>query len=175
MTLRLLYRVTIAATLRPFLSTAKTNAMPLPASVPYCERRRERGFTLLELMVVVAILGLLIALVAPAAIRILGNTKHKLAAQAIARTSEPLEMYKLDVGSYPSSEDGLQALIARPGGADNWSGPYIKGAKIPLDPWNRPYIYRSPSARADHDYDLCTYGAHGQPGGSGDDETICNE
>jgi len=149
--------------------------MPLQASVPLCERRRERGFTLIELMVVVAILGLLIALVAPAAIKILGNTKHKLAGQDIARISEPMEMYKLDVGSYPSSEDGLQALIAKPGGADNWSGPYIKGVKIPTDPWGRPFIYRYPSSRTGHEYDLCSYGAHGQPGGTGDDETVCNE
>jgi general secretion pathway protein G len=150
--------------------------MPLPGSVSLSERRRrERGFTLLELMVVVAILGLLIALVAPAAINTLSKTKLKIAAQDIARTSEPLEMYKLDVGSYPAGEDGLQALITKPGGADNWSGPYIKGGKLPVDPWGRPFIYRSPSSRSGHDYDLCSYGAHGQPGGSGDDATICND
>ena len=112
--------------------------MPLSASVPQCERRRERGFTLLELMVVVAILGLLIALVAPAAIRILGNTKHKIAAQDIARTSEPLEMYKLDVGAYPASEDGLQALISGPAGPITGAVPISRATSCRSTPGAAP-------------------------------------
>ena len=126
-------------------------------------------------MVVVAILGLLIALVAPAALRQFGVAKHKIAEQSIARLGEFLELYKLDVGSFPSSEDGLQALVSKPSDAENWNGPYIKGSKVPVDPWGKPFVYRSPSNRSDHDYDLCTYGAHGQPGGSGEDATVCND
>ena len=139
------------------------------------QRRRERGFTLLELMVVVAILGLLAALVGPAALHSLGNARHDVAKQDIAHLSESLELYKLDVGRFPTSDDGLQSLLSKPSDADNWNGPYIKGAKVPLDPWKKPYIYRSPSTRSDRDFDLCTYGEHGQPGGSGNDATICNE
>jgi general secretion pathway protein G len=149
--------------------------MPLSRSVPQCRRRGERGFTLLELMVVVAILGLLIALVAPAAMRQLGSAKHQLAGQGIARTAQVLELYKLDVGNYPSNDQGLDALVEKPSDAVNWNGPYIQNKKVPVDPWGKPYIYRSPSTRDGHDYDLCSYGAHGTPGGTGEDATVCNE
>ena|ERR1700733_8741075 len=149
--------------------------MSLPRTVSLSRRRRERGFTLLELMVVVAILGLLAALVGPQALKLLGNAKHDLAKQDIHSLSEALELYKLDVGAFPSSEDGLQGLVSKPSDADNWNGPYIKGAKLPVDPWKKQYIYHNPSNRGDHEYDLCTYGEHGQPGGSGNDATICNE
>ena len=67
-----------------------------------------------------------------------------------------LELYKLDTGSYPSTEDGLQALVTRPGDVTNWNGPYIKGDSVPLDPWNYAYVYRDPSSRSGHDYDLCS-------------------
>lgn len=139
------------------------------------KRRSERGFTLLELMVVVAILGMLIFLVGPALIDQFKSSKVKIVKLAIANTGSVLEMYKIDVGSYPSTDQGLQALVSAPSDASNWSGPYIKGGKVPQDPWNHPLIYRSPSSRPGHDYDLCTFGAHGQPGGSGEDATICNE
>jgi general secretion pathway protein G len=149
--------------------------MPHPGFGPAAQRRSERGFTLLELMVVVAILGMLIFLVGPALIKQFGASKQKVAALSIARTGEVLEMYKIDVGSYPSGDQGLQALLTAPSDASNWNGPYVKGSAVPKDPWNRPFVYRSPSSRSGHDYDLCTYGAHGQPGGSGEDSTICNE
>src|SRR5581483_3621031 len=92
--------------------------------------RRERGFTLLELLVVLAILGLLIGLVAPAAIRQLGSAKHKVAEQTIARLASFLDLYRVDVGSYPSTEQGLAALLEAPAGVANWNGPYVKGDDI---------------------------------------------
>jgi general secretion pathway protein G len=138
-------------------------------------RRHERGFTLLELLVVLAILGLLVALVAPAALSQLGHAKRKIAQQSIERMATILDLYKLDVGSYPSTEQGLQALIAQPTGASSWHGPYVKGDKIPQDPWSRPFLYREPSNRTGKDYDLCSLGEKGQPGGSGDSAEICND
>jgi general secretion pathway protein G len=149
--------------------------MTLPRIAPPNRRRRERGFTLLELMVVVAILGLLAVLVGPEAIKLLGNTRAKTAALDIKSLSEAMELYKLDVGGYPSTEDGLAALVAKPSDADNWAGPYIKGKKLPTDPWKKPYIYHNPSSRQGTGFDICTYGEHGQPGGSGNDATICND
>jgi general secretion pathway protein G len=97
------------------------------------KRMPQRGFTLLELLVVLAILGLIIGLVAPAALRQLGSAKEKIAHQSIERLSTVLDMYKLDVGSYPTTDQGLQALINRPQGLNRWSGPYLKGDKTPDD------------------------------------------
>jgi len=131
-------------------------------------RQRERGFTLLELLVVLAILGLLIGLVAPAALRQLGSAKEKIAHQSIERLASVLDIYKLDVGVYPTTDQGLQALIAKPQGVTRWSGPYVKGDKVPEDPWGRPFQYRSPSQRPGHEFDLYSLGPGGQSGGSGD-------
>ena len=143
-----------------------------PASDP---RKRQRGFTLLELLVVLAILGLLIGLVAPAALRQLGSAKEKIAHQSIERLAGVLDIYKLDVGTYPSTDQGLQALITRPSGVTRWNGPYLKGEKLPEDPWGRPFVYRSPSQRPGHEYDLLSLGPTGQTGGSGEAATIFNE
>jgi general secretion pathway protein G len=122
------------------------------------ENQSQRGFTLLELLVVIAILGLLIGLVAPAALRQLGGARISVAKQSIERIGSVLDMYKLDVGSYPTSDQGLRALVERPTGTEAWNGPYLKGG-VPQDPWNHPYIYRNPANRAAHDYDLCSTGA----------------
>ncbi len=131
----------------------------------------EAGFTLLEILVVIAILGLLIGLVAPAALRQLSGARNSVAKQSIERISSVLDLYKLDIGAYPSSEQGLAALVQRPSGIAAWSGPYIKGDTVPLDPWNHAYVYRNPSERSGHDYDLCSPG----PGGNaGQDGMICN-
>jgi general secretion pathway protein G len=132
-------------------------------------RRDERGFTLLELLVVIAILGLLIGLVAPAALRQLGSARTSVARQSIERISSILDIYKLDVGSYPSTDQGLQALVAQPTGVATWNGPYVKGV-VPVDPWNHPYVYREPSGRPGHEFDLCSNGASGNGGA----DTICN-
>jgi len=138
-------------------------------------RKHDSGFTLLELLVVLAILGLLVGLVAPAALRQLGSAKEKVAHQSIERLGSVLDMYKLDVGTYPTTEQGLQSLITRPPGASRWSGPYLKGDKVPADPWGHPYLYRSPSQRPGHEYDLYSLGPTGQPGGTGDAAAIYNE
>lgn len=131
------------------------------------------GFTLLELLVVVAILGLLIGLVAPVALRQLGGARVSIAQQSIERLGSILEIYKLDVGGFPSTEQGLQALITRPTSALRWNGPYVKGDVVPLDAWGRPYIYRSPSQRPGRDYDLCSKGESGDASATGP-ELICN-
>jgi general secretion pathway protein G len=129
-----------------------------------------KGFTLLEILVVIAILGLLVGLVAPAALRQLGGARISVARQSIERIGGILDMYKLDVASYPTTDQGLQALVTAPDGVSNWSGPYVKGG-VPLDPWNHPYKYTQPSNRPGHEYDLCSEG----PSGTGGGEEICNK
>ncbi|MBP0494957.1 type II secretion system major pseudopilin GspG [Roseomonas indoligenes] len=131
----------------------------------------EAGFTLLEILVVIAILGLLIGLVAPAALRQLGGARNSVARQSIERIVSILDLYRLDAGRYPSTEEGLQALVQRPSGATSWNGPYLRGEGVPVDPWNRPYEYRSPSTRSGKEFDLCSRGADGS--GTGD-SLICN-
>ncbi len=152
--------------------------MPLePAPLDRRRRinRREAGFTLLELLVVLAILGLLIGLVAPRVLGVFGTAKEKIARLNIAGLGTDLDMYKLDVGSYPTTDQGLQALLVRPAGVAHWDGPYIKGTRLPEDPWGHPYLYRSPSERAGVSYDLYSLGPTGQAGGSGKDAPIYNE
>ncbi len=132
-------------------------------------RNDDAGFTLLEILVVIAILGLLISLVAPAVLRQLGGARDSIARQSIQRLGSVLDLYKLDNGSYPATEDGLAALSTRPASASNWNGPYLQGQNAPMDPWNHPYTYTSPSNRAGKDYDLCSQG----PSGNGNPQ-ICN-
>jgi general secretion pathway protein G len=134
------------------------------------QKADDEGFTLLEILVVIAILGLLIGLVAPAALRQLGGARVSVAHQSIERLASVLDLYKLDVGSYPTTEQGLQALIERPADVASWNGPYLKGGQ-PMDPWNHTYTYSSPSTRSGHDYDLCS---QGQASGNAQPEMICN-
>src|SRR6201999_1456035 len=116
----------------------------------------EAGFTILEILVVITIIGMLIGLVAPAALRQLGGARVSVAKQSIERLSTVLDLYNLDMGSFPSTEQGLTALVQKPAGAANWNGPYIKGDSVPLDPWGHAYTYRKQSERQGRDYDLCS-------------------
>ncbi len=140
-----------------------------------CSDESQAGFTLLEILVVIVILGLLIGLVAPAALRQLSGARVSLAHQSIDRLGSVLDLYKLDIGSYPTTDQGLRALVEKPAEVANWAGPYIKGDKVPIDPWNHPYIYRNPSNRTGHDYDLCSPGPSAQTGAMAEEEAlICN-
>lgn len=144
------------------------------------QRKRSRGpnddagFTLLEVLVVVAILGMLIGLVAPTAMRQLGTARTAIGKQAVERLGGLLDLYKLDIGSYPNTEQGLQALVERPAGTPSWNGPYIKGDVVPLDAWNRPYTYRTPSTRRGYDYDLCSAGPNNVTADPATEGAICN-
>ena len=128
-------------------------------------RRDERGFTLVEILVVITIIGLIMALVGPRVINYLGEAKVKAARIQIESFSSALDLYYLDAGRYPSSSEGLTALAQRPGGAAAWNGPYLKGGLVPNDPWGHPYLYRSPGEHGA--YDIVSYGADGQEGGTG--------
>jgi general secretion pathway protein G len=135
-------------------------------------REGELGFTLIEMLVVLTILGLLVAFVGPALIRQLGSAKHRIAEQSVERIAGILDLYRLDVGSYPTTNQGLNALTASPAGASGWNGPYLKDTSGILDPWGRAFDYRSPSTRAGHSFDIVSLGADGKPGGEGEDADI---
>ena len=119
--------------------------------------KREADFTLLEILVAIVILGLLIDLVAPAALRQLGGARISVARQSIERIGGVLDLYRLDVGLCPATDQGLAALVERQAGATTWNGRYLNG-DVPVDSWNQPYTYRNPSIRGGHDYDLCSAG-----------------
>jgi general secretion pathway protein G len=130
-----------------------------------------RGFTLLELLVVLLILGLLASLVAP---RLLGNvskSEEKVARAQIAALETAIENFRLDVGRYPSTEEGLGALHKSPSDDARWAGPYLKKA-VPKDPWGQAYVYRFPSERGD--FDIVSLGRDGKPGGTGPDTDLGN-
>ena len=138
------------------------------------KRHAEAGFTLLELLVVIAILGLLPALVGPKLFNILGGAKKSLAHQQIENIGGALDLYKLDVGNYPTGDQGLGALATKPNDVENWNGPYTKTGGVPQDPWNHAWTYHNPSTREGHDYDLCSGGPAGGTGEPGQPEAICN-
>ncbi len=127
------------------------------------------GFTLIELMVVLVILGLLAALVAPRVLNRLGQSKQKIAKTQIEMLSSALDQFKLDTGRYPTTEEGLEALVKDPG-IPGWNGPYLKKNKIPKDPWGRDFVYKCPGEHGE--YDLYSLGADGKPGGKGENADI---
>jgi general secretion pathway protein G len=132
------------------------------------KRRKISGFTLVELLVVLAILGMLAALVGPQVLNQLGGAKSKSAAIQIRDFEQALELYKLDVGRFPGSNEGLNALVRQPSSAKGWNGPYLKKDEVPMDPWGNPYQYRVSGSTID----ISSYGADGRQGGSGEDADV---
>lgn len=131
--------------------------------------RRARGFTLIELLVVLAILTMLAGLVGPKVLNQLGGAKSKTAAVQIADIDKALELFKLDVGRFPSTEEGLNALVAKPGAVNGWSGPYLKGG-VPNDPWGNAYRYSHSAGKLE----ILSLGGDGAPGGEGENADIRN-
>lgn len=135
------------------------------------QRRTGGGFTLLELLVVMVIIGLLAGFVAPRYFAQVGKSQVKVARAQIDALDKALDQFRIDVGRYPTSEEGLQALTANPSSDPNWSGPYLKKV-APMDPWGHPYVYEQPGSHSD--FDLLSYGRDGRPGGTGEDADITN-
>jgi general secretion pathway protein G len=141
--------------------------------VPARYRRSDaRGFTLLELLVVMVIIGLLAGFVAPRYFAQVGKSRIKAAKAQIDALDKAIEQFRLDVGRLPTTEEGLAALNAAPQGMTNWGGPYLK-KDVPLDPWGHAYVYVQPGTHQ-NDFDLISYGRDGQPGGTGEDADITN-
>jgi general secretion pathway protein G len=132
---------------------------------------RAPGFTLLELLVVVAIIGLLVGYVAPRYFGQIGKSEVNTAKAQIDALEKALDQYRLDTGHYPAGELGLNALVERPPNEPKWNGPYLKKA-VPLDPWGNQYLYKIPGDQGD--YDIVSYGKDRQPGGTGENADITN-
>jgi general secretion pathway protein G len=133
-------------------------------------KRKQKGFTLIEVLIVMVILGLLAALVGPRMFGKVGKSKQNAAQAQISLIGTALDTYRLDIGNYPSTDQGLEALRVKPHDiTTNWDGPYLP-KDVPLDPWGNPYQYRSPGENGD--YDLYSFGADGALGGEGENEDI---
>src|SRR6202035_2969838 len=125
----------------------------------------QQGFTLVEMLVVITIIGLIMGLIGPRVLNYLSESKVKAAKIQLQSFSSALDLFYLDAGRFPSTSEGLAALVQRTPGVAAWNGPYLKGGKVPNDPWSHPYLYRSPGERGP--YDIVSYGSDGQEGGSG--------
>jgi general secretion pathway protein G len=128
-------------------------------------RPGEAGFTLVEMLVVITIIGLIMGLIGPRVLNYLSESKVKAARIQLQSFSSALDLFFLDAGRYPSSSEGLAALMQRTPGVAAWNGPYLKGNTLPNDPWNHSYVYRSPGEHGP--YEIVSYGADGQEGGRG--------
>jgi len=126
----------------------------------------ERGFTLVELLVVITIIALIMGIVGPRVLNYLSESKTKAAKIQIESFASALDLFYLDTGRYPAGSEGLAALVRRPGNIQAWNGPYLKGGVVPADPWGNPYVYRSPGQDG-RTYDILSFGADGTEGGTG--------
>lgn len=134
-------------------------------------KKAQSGITLVEMLVVLAIIGLLAGLVGPAVLNQLGGAKTKTAAVQIKDFEQSLEMFKLDVGRFPTTQEGLKSLVTKPTAVNGWNGPYLKSG-LPQDPWNRDYMYKSPGEKSE--VDIYSYGQDGAPGGEGENSDVGN-
>jgi general secretion pathway protein G len=143
-----------------------------PLSSPVA-KRSAHGFTLIELLVVLAILTLLAGIVGPRVLGQLGGAKSKTAGVQIADIEKSLDLFKLDIGRYPTNEEGLDALVRRPGAIAQWAGPYLKGGELPKDPWGEPYKYANPGPKGG--VEVLTLGADKAAGGEGENADVRNQ
>ncbi|OYW45796.1 MAG: type II secretion system protein GspG [Sphingomonadales bacterium 32-68-7] len=135
-------------------------------------RPAEAGFTLLELLVVLAILGLLAAVVAPRVIGYLGSSRSQAAEIQIKNIASSLELFRIDAGRYPTEQEGLAALVKAPPGVPIWNGPYLSDPEALTDPWGKPYRYRVPGQQ--REVDVFSFGSDGAQGGSGEGKDVTN-
>jgi len=136
----------------------------------YNAKQQQTGFTLLELLVVLGIIAMLAGIVGPQVMKHMGESKTKAAKVQIEDLSASLDMYKLDLGRYPTTEEGLNALVESPDSSKPWNGPYLKKSKVPVDPWQQSYHYVSPGEHGK--FDIYSYGADGKEGGEGEDQDL---
>jgi general secretion pathway protein G len=135
-------------------------------------KQRTAGFTLVELLVVLIILGLVASIAGPNVMKYLGSSKSKTARLQLKEIESSVELFFLDTGRYPPNDPGLKALVNNDASIAGWSGPYFKSGQIPLDPWGNNYLYLSPGEHGP--FDLMSLGADNQPGGEGDDKDVTN-
>lgn len=146
---------------------------PLPPCRRLASLRARRAFTLIEILVVIAVIAILASLVAPNVFQHVGTARTTTARSQLEMLATALDAYRLDTGRYPTTEQGLTALVEAPtvDATSNWRGPYLRRA-VPLDPWGTPYVYRSPGEKNEGGFDLLSYGADGRAGGDGDNADI---
>lgn len=140
---------------------------------PLSRPARRGGFTLLELLVVLLIIGLLAAYVGPKYFGQIGKSQTQMARAQIDAFEKALDQYRIDTGHFPTTPQGLQALFTQPANEANWKGPYLRKG-VPADPWGHAYVYKTPSSAPNLDYDILSYGKDGQSGGTGEDADISN-
>jgi general secretion pathway protein G len=135
-------------------------------------RTFQAGFSLIEMLVVLVIIGLIMGLVGPRVLNYLSDARVKAARLQVESLGNSLDLFFVDVNRYPTTQEGLGALLKRPSGLDSWNGPYLKGNSLPNDPWGNSYVYRSPGAHGP--YDLLSYGSDGREGGVGSAADVTN-